>query len=79
MNFHEGDRVAYSVGWLRSVMATTGELPFRRGTVVGEEQPIAPSAPNVVRVRWDDKPDDPKLVLVTNLAHPGLNTDFCSC
>jgi hypothetical protein len=50
-----GDRVAYSVRWLRSVGETRGELPRLRGTV---EQIIPFGGPGraLAGIKWDNYP-----------------------
>jgi hypothetical protein len=46
-----GDRVAYARGWLQSIGALTGELPFLRGRVCGIEHLM--SGTRIANVVWD--------------------------
>ena len=75
MKFQPGDRVAYSVQWLRSIGCITGELPQARGTVE-QVQPLGQR--QLVTVAWDQG-DLPSKVAACNLAKIGPNTRFCSC
>jgi len=60
-----GDRVKYSVRWLRAAGLYTGPVPFARGTVVAVEQF---GDRKLVTVDWDGNDDIPTRVLVSNLA-----------
>ena len=61
--FAIGDRVAYSVAFLKSTGQRTGWAPFARGTVTGTE-PFGNRV--LVSIKWDDVPDI-KTVLNANL------------
>lgn len=57
----QGDRVAYSVKFLRSIAAYTGPMPFARGVITHLDGMIA-------TVKWDKNADDlPSRVGVFNL------------
>lgn len=70
-----GDRVAYSVQWLRSIGTITGELPAARGTIT-ELQDLGGLV--LATIDWGN-PDIPPRVNVNNLAIVGPNTRFCAC
>ena len=70
-----GDRVAYSVSFLKSIDAVTGEVPAMRGTVTNKQKV---GQRDFCRVQWDGE-DDTHLVLPANLAVVGPNTEFCAC
>jgi hypothetical protein len=70
-----GNRVAYSVQWLRSVGMRQSYLARARGVVVGFE-PLGSST--LARIDWND-PDVPTRVNVANLAKVSPNTRFCEC
>ena len=91
-NLKIGDRVAFSVQFLRSTGQTTGPTGFMRGELRSHDGTFA-------RVRWDDwspakraalaeqwgedyAADTERLgqmVNVHNLCHVGLNRKFSSC
>lgn len=75
-NLREGDRVGYSVDWLRSVgEVPLGKLCHWRGTIHGFKQvggrPLA-------AVLWDGE-DEVMMVNPANLARVGANCRFCAC
>jgi hypothetical protein len=74
-NVEVGDRVAYSVQWLRSVGMRQSPLAHARGVVV-ELEPLGSST--LARIDWNDT-DVPARVNVANLAKVGPNTRFCEC
>ena len=77
--FAVGDRVAYSVDFLRSTGQTTGDVPFLRGTVV-EVRRLGDN--DLVHVRWDGGMYGSRevvRVIAPNLAHVGPNARFCAC
>lgn len=67
-----GDMVAYSAGWLRSMGAYTGILPFARGKVlkIDERSSFA-----IAQVDWDNDEIPPR-VNVKNLVKVG-SPQFC--
>lgn len=71
-----GDRVAYSVQFLRSIGCTTGDMPQARG-VVTELKPLGGST-TLAAIAWDSG-DFPSRVNVANLAKVGANTRFAAC
>jgi hypothetical protein len=69
-----GDKVAYSVQWLKSTGQEHTEIAHDRGVVknitkFGDN--------NLIEVDWAG--DSPRKVLECNLAKVGLNTKFSSC
>ena len=72
-----GDRIAYSVQWLRSIGIYGGDLPAARGTVMeihklGERK--------LATIQWEPNADElPARVMTCNLACVGLNTRFSAC
>jgi len=58
-----GDRVAYSVVWLRAVGIYTGNLPFARGTITGIKDL---GSTRLAEIDWQD-PEIPARVNVVNL------------
>jgi len=69
-----GDRVAYSVQFLRSIGMSHSEAARGRGTIraIEGQQPQA-----VAVVVWADGQDLPTRILLTNLAPVGPNLRFC--
>ena len=71
--------VAYSVDFLRSIGAQTGELPQRRGIVAGFKIVGGRDFALVVWHNPQGAPGAPELVNSGCLAKPGPNSRFCSC
>jgi len=69
-----GDKVAYSVQFLRSIGSSHSNLARARGVIVGL-QPFGTQT--LVTVDWGD-PEIPDKVLAPNLALVGLNSKFCN-
>ena len=73
--FKPGDRVAYTVQWLKSVGMSRSDLTHARGTIadiqpLGEDRAIA-------TIVWDGlERNYPRKVLTDNLAHVGPNPRF---
>ena len=72
-----GDKVAYSVQFLKSIGASNSDMARARGTVkelqkVGERLVLA-------HIEWTVEPDMPTKVNVQNLAKVGPNMRFCQC
>jgi hypothetical protein len=63
-----GDRVRYSVRFLRSIGAYTGVLPFAQGIVV-EMLPLSRET-TLARIQWD-RSDIPDKVNTANLVQVG--------
>jgi hypothetical protein len=74
--FKIGDKVAYSVQFLRSIGETTGEMPFARGTVTAI-QPLG--SLQLVTIDWEGNYTPPDKVIAHNLAHVGPNRRFANC
>jgi hypothetical protein len=70
-----GDKVAYSVQFLRSVGMRQSNLARARGTVT-EVKTFSSSA--LARIDWDDQ-NIPERVNVANLSLVGANRKFCEC
>jgi hypothetical protein len=70
-----GDKVAYSVQWLRSTGQVAGDAGHARGIV--ESLDTFSTGFTLARVKWDC--DMPDRVNVKNLAVVGLNTKFVAC
>lgn len=71
-----GDRVAYSVAFLRSIGSYSGDMPQLRGEVIAITELAADR--QLATVRWDGEPE-PQRVLAFNLAHVGPNSRFAAC
>ena len=71
-----GDKVAYSVQFLRSIGMSHSDMSRGRGTVTAI-QPFGDSN-QLVTINWDN-PELPNKVLAANLAKVGANTRFCAC
>jgi hypothetical protein len=71
-----GQKVAYSVQFLRSIGESHGEMAHARGVV----KEIAYITPTLVlaKIDWQGA-DMPDKVNVCNLAKVGPNTRFCQC
>lgn len=76
MTLKPGDKVAYSVQFLKSIGEFSGEIPAARG-VIKEIKQIAPDLQLAV-IEWIT-PGLPEKVNVKNLAKVGLNTKFSEC
>lgn len=72
--FAVGDKVAYSVQFLRSIGMRHGDMAHARG-VVTEIKPIS-SETVLATITWDR--DMPARVNVCNLAKVGANRRFCN-
>jgi hypothetical protein len=71
-----GDKVAYSVQFLKSIGCYTGDMPQARGTVT-KVQTFGGSL-ELATIEWN-MPDMPEKVNVQNLAKVGVNTRFSAC
>jgi hypothetical protein len=70
-----GDKVAYSVQFLRSIGCQAGDLPFARGVV---KDVVMFGVNQLVTIEWDI-PNIPPKVMAFNLAKVGANSRFCQC
>ena len=61
----EGDNVAYSAAFLRSISAYTGDLPFARGIVTALKV-LSPEV-TLATVDWGGKQEIPTTINVKNL------------
>lgn len=73
--FNVGDKVAYSVQWLKSVGMSHSDYARARGEVTDVR---ALGGSPLITVEWSD-PDIPARILAANLAHVGPNTRFANC
>lgn len=74
-NFKVGDKVAYSVQFLKSIGESHGDMALGRG-VVSNVRKFGRA--NLVTIDWQNV-DLPVNVLDANLALVGPNTRFCEC
>jgi hypothetical protein len=74
--FAVGDKVAYSVQFLRSVGASHSEMARGRGIVTGIEN-VCPDF-TLIAINWINV-ELPEKVRDCNLAKVGLNTRFSNC
>lgn len=70
-----GDKVAYSVNFLRSIGESHGDISHDRG-IVKSVKTYGKSL-TLATINWEG--DSPDKVAVANLAKVGLNTRFCQC
>jgi hypothetical protein len=73
--FEIGDKVAYSVQFLKSTGQTTGNVPFARGIIKSFKR--MGGIHSFCIIEWND-PDIPTLVNPFNLAIVGSNRRFCN-
>jgi len=76
MKVQIGDRVAYSVQFLKSIGMSHSEMARARG-VVTEIKPLS-SQTVLARIEWANGADMPDRVHVANLAKVGANSRFCA-
>lgn len=74
--FAVGDRVGYSVQFLRSINASHGEMAHARGSVT-QVQAFGTDGQLVI-IHWDAGYDMPGKVNAFNLAKVGPNPRFCN-
>ncbi len=70
-SFNAGDRVAYTASFVRGVGGSLLSIAKRRGTIMPAESHSASYAERVAIVKWDDEPEEHKMVLSCNLARVG--------
>lgn len=75
LDFKVGDRVAYSVQWLKSVGMVHTDYAHGRG-IVTDVKAFGDSA--LVSIDWKEGAGANR-VLAANLAHVGPNSRFASC
>lgn len=73
--FTLGDKIAYSVQFLRSIGMSHGEMAHARGVITGF-MPLG-SSTTLAEITWV-KGDFPGRVNVSNLAKVGPNPRFCN-
>lgn len=73
-NLQVGDKVAYSVQWLKSVGLSHSETARDRG-IITEIKKFGTL--ELATIKWDG--DSPEKVAVPNLAKVGANSKFCNC
>lgn len=75
-NFKIGDKIAYSVQFLKSICMSHSEMARGRGEIVGfKDYGII-----LAEIKWNVAADDcAGLVNICNLAKVGLNTKFSNC
>lgn len=73
--FEKGDKVAYSVQFLKSIGMTLGEMPFARGTITGFSD-LGPIV--LAHIDWTQG-SGAEMANVCNLAKVGPNDRFCKC
>jgi hypothetical protein len=71
-----GDRVAYSVKFLKSIYALHSEMSQAKG-IVSKIKNL--DSVNLVFVEWKGNCNFPEKVVEPNLAKVGPNTDYCNC
>jgi hypothetical protein len=72
----KGERVAYTVYFLRQIGMSHGEMASRRGTVIDPMAKLG-SQDTFAMVQWDGD-DEPTMVSRHTLACPGANLRFCA-
>jgi len=70
-----GDKIAYSVQFLRQIGVNSGDIPARRGQFLGHKKV---GQRKFAVVQWDDE-NESHLILEANIAKVGPNIKFCSC
>jgi len=70
-----GDKVAYSVQFLKAIFESHGPLAHARGVIV-DLQPLGQTT--LAKIDWQDD-DIPAKVNTANLAIVGPNIKFCQC
>ena len=73
-----GDRVAYSVQFLKSIGESHGEMARARG-VVKDTKTFGGGSITLAYIEWDEGFDMPEKVAVHNLAKVGPNPRFAEC
>jgi hypothetical protein len=76
-DFKVGDKVAYSVQFLKSIGMSHGDIARGRGVITGIVQPCVDW--KLAVIAWDKGADLPTKVNVHNLALVGPNRRFANC
>lgn len=76
MNMKIGNKVAYSVQFLKSIGMSHGEMAHARGEVV---ELIKLGSITLAKIKWLNGADMPEKVNIANLAIVGANSKFCNC
>lgn len=77
LSIQPGDRVAYSVQFLKSIGMSHSEMAQARGRCVGT---LAIGSTTLAEVEWDNCGINlPGRVNIHNLAKVGANARFCQC
>ena len=71
-----GDRVAYSVQFLKSIGCSHGQMAHARGKIASIKN-LGELA--IATIQWDNMADLPEKVNVKNLAIVGPNRRFANC
>jgi hypothetical protein len=74
-----GERVAYSVQFLRNIGMSHSDMAHARGVVIEVKELGPGSETQLARITWDKNADMPGRVNVTNLAKVGPNVRFANC
>ncbi len=76
-DFKVGDKVAYTVQFLRSIGMSHTEMSHARGNVINVHVFGSQQTPRLIEINWSDKGLDlPSKVLAPNLALVGPNPRF---
>lgn len=76
MKLQVGDKVAYSVQFLKSIGMSHSDMSHGRG-VITDIKSFGGSL-TLATIKWND-PELPERVAVPNLAKVGPNSRFCQC
>ncbi len=71
-----GDRIAYSVQFLKSIGMSHGEMAHARGTITAIKS--YSKTLNLAEIAWEKNAGMPERVNVCNLAKVGPNSRFCN-
>ena len=77
MKLNLGDKVAYSVQFLKSIGMSHSDMAHARG-VVTDLTPLGRDGTILARIEWQGA-DMPGRVNTANLARVGPNRRFCNC
>lgn len=77
MSISVGDKVAYSVQFLRSIGMSHSDMAHARGQVT--ELKALSAECILARIAWQGNQELPERVNVKNLAKVGANRQFCNC
>ncbi len=74
-DFKEGDRIAYSVQFLKSIGESHGAMALARGNILSV---VSFGSRALIEIAWDAGDDMLSKVLDANLALVGPNRRFCN-